>query len=299
MQPGGGRFQRTRAAGRLTLRAAWSGLDALLRSDNLTYAASIAYYTLLSLFPFFMLVFAIVGHAASGEGGRRAVLAFVLRYFPRQFHFLTEQLDALRSSGFTFGVAGTIALVWGSLGAFGEVSAAVNHAWGVDHKPSFLKHRLVAGLMLGVAALVFLTALLLVGATHLVSATTFAGVVANFPGLAILRGLTVRSATTLLFIVVMGLIFYFVPNAPVRFRDVWPGAILTGILWKAAFEAFSWMLRDLTIVTRVNGSIAAVVAFLVWVYVQAAILLFGVAFTAALGRLRGDAGPGLTPPARA
>ena len=141
--------------------------------------------------------------------------------------------------------------------------------------------------MLGVAALVFLFALLLVSATHLVSAGRFAGVVAGFPALVVLRGLTVRYATTLLFIVVVGLIFYFVPNAPVRFRDVWLGAILTGLLWKVAFEAFSWLLRDLTTCTRVNGSIAAVVVFLVWVYAQAAILLFGVGFTAAFGAAAG------------
>jgi len=298
VQEPGGRAGRAGAAARLTGRAAWSGLEAFLRSDNLTYAASIAYYTLLSIFPFFLLVFSIVGRATAEEGGRRAVIGFVFRYFPRQFHFLTEQLDALRSGGFTFGVAGTIALVWGALGAFGEVSAAVNHAWGVDTRPSFLKHRLVAGMMLGVAALVFLFALLLVSATHLASAGPFEAVVAGFPALVVLRGLTVRYATTLLFIVVVGLIFYFVPNAPVRFRDVWPGAILTGILWKAAFEAFSWLLRDLTIVTRVNGSIAAVVAFLVWVYAQAAILLFGVGFTAAYGRLLGDGVVPATPPER-
>ena len=109
---------------------------------------------------------------------------------------------------------------------------------------------------------------------------------ARFPGLLILRGLTVRNATTLLFIVVVGLIYYFVPNAKVRFRDVWIGALVTGLLWKGALEGFSWYMRDMTRFTRVNGSIAAVVVFLVWVYVQAVILLYGVEFTAAYARLR-------------
>ena len=45
-------------------------------------------------------------------------------------------------------------------------------------------------------------------------------------------------------------------------------------------------MRDMTRFTRVNGSIAAVVVFLVWVYVQAVILLYGVEFTAAYARLR-------------
>jgi membrane protein len=96
----------------------------------------------------------------------------------------------------------------------------------------------------------------------------------------------VRYATTLLFILVVGCIYYFVPNAVVRFRDVWIGALVTGLLWRGAFAAFSWYVRDMTRFNRVNGSIAAVVVFLIWVYIQAVILLYGVEFTAAYARLR-------------
>jgi uncharacterized BrkB/YihY/UPF0761 family membrane protein len=45
-------------------------------------------------------------------------------------------------------------------------------------------------------------------------------------------------------------------------------------------------MRDMSRFTRVNGSIAAVVVFLFWVYMQAVILLYGVEFTAAYARLR-------------
>jgi membrane protein len=140
--------------------------------------------------------------------------------------------------------------------------------------------------MLSVAGTMFLVALLLMSATRVVSATWFAGVLANFPGLAVLRSLTIRNATTLLFILVVGLIFYFVPNAKVRFRDVWIGALVTALLWKGALEIFAWFVRDMSRFTRINGSIAAVVVFLMWVYVQAVILLYGVEFTAAYARLR-------------
>ena len=70
----------------------------------------------------------------------------------------------------------------------------------------------------------------------MVSASWFAEVVDVFPWLGVLRGLTIRNATTLLFILVVGLIYYFVPNAKVRFRDVWIGALVTGLLWKGALE---------------------------------------------------------------
>ena len=280
------RRARRRDVVRLTGLSAWRGLEGFYDSDNLTYAASIAYYALLSLFPFFLLAFALLGRSTADVNNRNEVLTFVLRYFPAQFDFITEQLDAFRASPGTLGVAGTLALIWGALGVFGAISTAVNYAWGVDAQRSFWKHKLFSFVMLLVAGLILLIALLLISATQVVSASWFAEVLGVFPWLGVLRGLAVRNATTLLFIAVVGLIYYFVPNAKVRFRDVWIGALVTGLLWKGALEAFSWYMRDMTRFTRVNGSIAAVVVFLVWVYVQAVILLYGVEFTAAYARLR-------------
>src|SRR5262249_4775938 len=156
-----------------------------------------------------------------------AVLEFVLQYFPSQFDFITKQLDAFGSNAFTAGIAGTIALVWGALGVFGAISTAVNYAWGVEKQRSFWKHKLFSFVMLLVAGLILLVALLLISASQVVGASWFAGVLAHFPWLGVLRSFAIRHATTLLFIIVVGLIFYFVPNAKVRFRDVWIGALVT------------------------------------------------------------------------
>ena len=275
-----------RELGLLTSLSAWRGLVGFYNSENLTHAASIAYYALLSLFPFSMLGLATLGGLTAAESDRSAVLDFVLRYFPRQFDFITRQLDEFRSSTTTFGVAGSLALIWGSLGIFGAISTAVNHAWGVEKTRIFWKHQLFSFLMLLVAGVLLIAALLLVWASQVVGASWFAGVLAQFPALEVLRGFAIRNATTAMFIVVVGLVFYFVPNAKVRFRDVWIGAFFTGLLWKAALFGFSWYMRDMSRFTRVNGSIAAVVVFLFWVYTQAVILLYGVEFTAAYARLR-------------
>jgi membrane protein len=278
--------QRASEIARLTGLSFWRGFLGFYHSDNLTYAASIAYYALLSLFPFFLLAFALLGRVTADAAQRAAVFSFVLEYFPKQFDFISRQLDAFRTNGMTFGVAGTVALVWGAVGFFGAISTAVNYAWGVEKQRSFWKHKLFSFLMLGVAGMILLAALLLVSATHMVGATWFAAVLAQFPALLVLRSLAVRNATTFLFILVVGLVYYFVPNAKVRFRDVWIGAIVTGLLWKGALEGFSWYVRDMSRFTRVNGSIAVVIVFLAWVYTQAVILLYGVEFTAAYARLR-------------
>jgi membrane protein len=278
--------RRARDIARLTALSFWKGFQGFYESDDLTYAASIAYYALLSLFPFFLLALTLLGRSTADVNSRNAVLEFVLRYFPSQFEFITHQLDAFQQDTVRIGVGGTIALVWGALGFFGAISTAVNHAWGVQKQRSFWKHRLFSFVMLLVAGLILLIALLAISASHVVGASWFSEVLQRFSGLEVLRSITVRNATTLLFILVVGLVFYFVPNAKVRFRDVWIGALVTGLLWKGALEVFSWYMADMRRFTRVNGSIAAVVVFLVWVYIQAVILLYGVEFTAAYARLR-------------
>src|SRR5436305_6518315 len=177
--------------------SAWRGFLGYYSSDNLTYAASIAYYALLSLFPFFLLAFSLLGRSTADINNRNEVLTFVLRYFPAQFEFITKQLDAFRGEVVTIGVAGTIALIWGALGVFGAITTAVNYAWGVEKQRSFWKHKLFSFVMLLVAGLILLIALLLISASQVVGASWFAEVLARFPVLGVLRGFTIHNATTL------------------------------------------------------------------------------------------------------
>ena len=55
------------------------------------------------------------------------------------------------------------------------------------------------------------------------------------------------------------IVFYVIPNAKTRFRDVWVGAALTGALWRLAFDGFSWYIRHNTRLSLIHGSISAVV----------------------------------------
>src|SRR5689334_14775475 len=124
--------QRARELAARTGVSAWQAFLNFYRSDNLTYAASMAYYALLSLFPLLMLTLAVLGWATGDIESRNAVLEFLLRYFPSRFEFITMQLDALRAGRMDFGVAGTIGLVWGGLAIFGMITTAINYAWGVE-----------------------------------------------------------------------------------------------------------------------------------------------------------------------
>jgi membrane protein len=139
--------------------------------------------------------------------------------------------------------------------------------------------------MMIVAAFVFTGALVMVGAVQLNEAVWFHPARDWFPSLLALPGFISRNALMPGSILAIGLIYYFAPNHHVRLRDVWYGAVLAGLLWRGALEGFSWYLR---VFARfgVHGSVGTVVAFMVWVYLSAVILLYGVEVTAAYARLR-------------
>ena len=270
---------------RLISLAAWRGVGELYNSDGLTHAASIAYYTLLSFFPMMLLALSILGEMTSDSADRDAVVRFVFRYFPRQFGFISGQLDAFQTTPVTFGFWGIVALVWASLGVFNAITSAVNHAWAVEKRRSFLKHRLVGFLMMVSAALVLMLGLVIASLVRLAE-TRLGEAFVRSPWLDNFSGVFASYLATLLLIGCVALVFYYIPNTKVRFRDVWPGAILVGVLWRIALRLFSWYAADLATWNVIHGSIAAVVVFLLWIYVSSVILLYGVEMTASYARLQ-------------
>lgn len=270
---------------RLVLLAAWRGVGELYNSDGLTHAASIAYYALLSLFPLMLLGLYVLGEMTTDTADRDAVVRFVFRYFPRQFAFIQGQLDAFQTHPVTFGFWGIAALIWGGLGVFNAITSAVNHAWAVEKRRSFFKHRLVGIVMMVCAGLVLILGLVIASLVRLAQ-TRLGEAMVRSPWIDNFSGGFASYLATALLIGCVALVFYFIPNTTVRFRDVWPGAILVGLLWRIALSLFSWYAADLATWNVIHGSIAAVVVFLLWIYVSAVILLYGVEMTASYARLQ-------------
>jgi membrane protein len=281
------RARHPRPAGQLRLMslAAWRGVGELYDSEGLTHAASIAYYGLLSLFPIMLLGLSILGEVTADAADRDAVVRFVFRYFPRQFAFISGQLDAFQTAPVTFGFWGIVATMWAALGVFNAITSAVNHAWAVEKRRSFLRHRLVGFLMMVSAGLVLLLGMVIASLVRLAE-TRLGEAMLLSPWLENFSGVFASYLATMLLIGCVALVFYFIPNTVVRFRDVWPGAILVGVLWRIALWLFSWYAADLATWNVIHGSIAAVVVFLLWIYVSAVILIYGVEMTASYARLQ-------------
>ena len=150
-------------------------------------------------------------------------------------------------------------------------------------------HRFVSFVMMMSAGAIFVIALALASMARIAPTNWLWGVLERNPWLVWLTQVTADYGATALLIGCVALLFYFIPNTTVKFRWVWPGAIVTGLLWRAALAAFSWYASDQAAWNVIHGSIAAVVIFLLWVYVCAVILLYGVEVTAAYARLQAAA----------
>ena len=275
----------------IALRATWRGVIEFYHSNNLTFASSIAYYSLLSLFPFILLVLSAVSKiAVQRAGDEQAVVVLVERALPTNFDFLSKQVLLLQSAPIELSIGGILITVWASMGVFGAITSAVNHAWGVEKPYNFFMHKLISFVMMLVAGIVFIGTLVLMGAVQMTEANWFRPALEWFPQLHGMGGWLVKNSLMPGAILAIGLIYYFAPNHDVRLRDVWYGAVLAAVLWRGALEGFSWYLRAFARY-GVHGSVGAVVAFLVWVFLSAVILLYGVEVTAAYARLRREPDP--------
>ena len=273
------------AGSSLSAQSAWRGFTSLYNSDDPTHAASIAYYALLSLFPFLLLLVSVLGvHGVERRPARRrSIRAALFSHAPRVRQH--RSCDALQRTQVPLGVMGGLALIWASLGFFSAITSAVNQRLArraAAQLPETQARRLPdAGRSVRPAGVDAGGVQRQPGGGR----AWFLTVARRLPWLMGLRSFGVNWAATFGLILAVGLVFYFVPNAKVRFRDVWVGAVLTGLLWRAAFAGFSWYVRDMSRFS-VHGSIGAVVVFLLWVYISAVILLYGVEFTAAYSRIR-------------
>lgn len=83
-----------------------------------------------------------------------------------------------------------------------------------------------------------------------------------------------------------GLLYRFGPDYPGKLRDVWPGAVLATILWGVTTTVFGWYVRNIANYNVLYGTVGAVAALLVWMYLLSIIALIGCEYNAERERLQ-------------
>jgi len=258
-----------------------------LGENSLTVSASIAYYSLLALFPLLLLLLGVCGifirrYELSGQ------LALVLEhYLPVKADFLMRELVGISRAYGRIGLLSFLLLLWASSGVFLPLERALNRAWEVEKRRSWWRRRLLALEMAGIFGFLALFSTLLVGTRKYTHAWLSHWVASSLLPLAefLYRGIFVAATfgiTLCMFLV----LFERLPNRPMALRQAFPGALLTALLWEAMRGLFMRLLPFLNY-RQVYGSIGVAVALMTWVYISAAIMLFGAQVSRSLYRTWG------------
>jgi membrane protein len=246
--------------------------------------AALAYYTVFSLAPLVLILLAIIGVIFRDDpAGAWSRVTEQMGYFLDRsaVQVVTDiAQEAAKPGKSTIATIVGIALaLFGASGVFGQLQDALNTIWGVKAKPgegimSFLRARFVSFAMLGGVFFMLLVSLtieaLLKGFSHYVQSA--------LPG-----GLAIAVSVYLIFdfavvVLLFAMIFKFLPDAEIEWRDVWIGAIITALLFGIGKWALGLYLGS-GAAASAYGAASSLITLLLWIYYSSQILLFGAEFT--------------------
>jgi len=282
------RGSRDRTAG-LTPDRLWAVLKAAVAgwwNDNVPrMGAALAYYTLFSLAPIFIVAIAIAGLAFGEEAVRGEIVGQIEGLVGHDGAQAVQAMlkgAAKPSSSIPATIIGVITFFLGATGAFLELQADLDAIWRVKPKSrgSFLRdllmQRLISfGLVLGFAFLL-LTSLIVSAA--LAAAHKYMG--SAFPGVAVLWEAVNMVVSLCVITLLFAMIYKVLPDVKLGWSDVWVGAVVTAGLFTIGKFLIGLYLGTSSFAST-YGAAGSVIVILVWVYYTSQIILLGAEFTRA------------------
>jgi membrane protein len=272
----------------LNFQALKATVQEFQRDDAMGLAAQLAYYLILALFPFILVLVSLMGLVGNPELASN-VLNYFRQVMPEEAYKLIRTYTGDVISGdrpapylFSFSILFTL---WTASGAFAALINALNRAYDVQETRPFWKVRGIAILMtLG------LSVLILVGVLLLIVGGPIGQAIAEIFGLGELFELVwniVRWPVALFFMVfTVALLYYFAPDVDQPFRWITPGGLIGVLLWVLASAAFSFYVNNFGTYDKTYGSIGVVIILLLYLYISSLTILFGAELNATLVRMK-------------
>jgi membrane protein len=278
---------RLRTAGALA-RAAF----AEWRSDNAPrLGAALAYYSALSLAPLLLVILGIAGMALGEDAARGRIIGEIRNLVGEDGGQAIQDIlaNARRpESGVIATLIGVTTLLVGASGVFGELQSALNTVWDVEEVRSQGWLRIIKDRFLSLTMVLGTGFLLLVSLVVTAAVSAAGELLRNFgPAFEALTQLAVFVVSLGVITVLFALIFKYLPEVTIAWRDVWIGAFTTAVLFVLGKSAIGLYLGHASIGSA-YGAAGSFVVLLVWVYYSAQILLFGAELTQVYAKQRSE-----------
>jgi len=246
-------------------------------------AAALSYYTLFSLAPLLIIIIAIAGFVFGQEAARDQIVETIQGLIGREsaqaIQGMIQNASDQPKTGIVSTVLGVVALIFGAGGVVGQLQTSLNTIWGVTPKAGqgvwgFVRQRFISyAMILGIGFLLLVSlavSALLTGLTQLMG-TLFGGTAFLAHALELLISFIFVTA-------LFAMIYKFLPDARIEWRDVWIGAALTSFLFTIGKFLIGLYLGS-SGVTSAYGAAGSLITVLLWVYYSSLNFFLGAEFT--------------------
>ncbi|MEX0882106.1 MAG: YihY/virulence factor BrkB family protein [Cyclobacteriaceae bacterium] len=253
------------------------------KSDSMTFAASTAFYTIFSLPALLIIVLNIAATFYNENTVKDELLAQVSELIGQESADTLNDIIknvTVKGQAFYAKVIGISVLIFSATTVFVSLQASINHIWHIKSKPErgFLKfviNRLLSFSM--VASIGFILLVSLLADAFIVILLNYFSDLFDWSTL-ILATVINFILTQAILVLVFGLMYKILPDAVVKWKDVWLGALVTMLLFGLGKYLIGLYMSNAD-VGSYYGTAGSLVAILIWVFYSVVIFLFGAQVT--------------------
>lgn len=256
-------------------------------------SGALAYYTVFSMGPLLIVIISLCGLLLGREAVEGQVYAVLVDFVGKDTASSLQDViknAAVGDQSFVAVIIGGIVLLIGATTMFAEIQDSINTIWGLKPRPKRGWLKYLQNRFLSFSVIVSLGFLLLVSlAVTAVIEILSDKLQASFPGISVVLFYIINLAVTLgISTIIFATIFKVLPDAKIKWKDVFAGAFVTALLFLVGKFAISLYISK-TNVGSTYGTAGSLVVLLVWIYYSAVILYLGAEFTKAYAIKYGSA----------
>lgn len=263
-----------------TARVARRALSGFMAHEALQYAGSMAYFGLLSIFQLMVLA-VVIGSFILGEGeARRFVVEQVQAGSPLDAEAIGGVIDAVIESRGGMTIISVAFLLWGALGLFSAMSTGIARAFNSAPPRGFIQDKLLGLLLIGMTGALAVASLAIGIVTGIITEAA-TGLLRDIPGGGTAVWLIGLIVPIVLIFFAFWVLYRVVPNRPVTWGEVLPGAIVATALWTVLRYGFTYYATNVANYESAFGPISTGITLLVFIYFASIVVLLGAEFARA------------------
>lgn len=232
-------------------------------------AAALSYYALFSFFPLVLLAIVLSASILGSAAASNQISDILSFFFPGETaSILQDGVTAAADQRGSVSVSALIVLAWSSANLFGNLEKVLSAAFGLQISRRFYQRRII-GLIMIATLIVFLVASLLTNLLFGLLDLLFLNSFNTWLRLASLFVPTAFNAA------IFAMLYGFLTPVRLRWDAILPAALAGGFAFEFAKLGFVWYISSLANITFIYGSVATVVAFMLWAFLIFCLIIIG------------------------